>query len=429
MANVLVVGAAKSGIASAKLLASRNDTVFITEARDDETVKGVIENLIVEGVVQRENVEIGGHTDKFVHNVDLVVVSPGVPNNALPVQSALDKHIPIISELELAYTMCKAPIIAVTGTSGKTTVTTLIGRMLEKAGFSVIVCGNIGNPFSNEIERINKNSIVVLEVSSFQLERIDKFKPDIAVILNISHNHLDRHADMDEYVSAKKRLFKNQDFNGKLFLNSKDDILKKLAVSAREQTNVEFYDKYGDLSKKYDIQNEDFLAAMSVCSAKGVSIDIMEDVIKKFKGIEHRMEHVGAVDGVEFINDSKATTISSIQWALKSVKNNVILIMGGRYKGGDFSDLKGLVTEKADLIVSIGEAKLQIKKGLEGVKEIKEADTFKDAVLLAFKRAKKGGVVLLSPGCSSFDMFKSYEERGNVFKNIVREMQDNSLAR
>jgi UDP-N-acetylmuramoylalanine--D-glutamate ligase len=424
MANVLVVGAGKSGVESARLLAGRGDRVFITDIKNDEAIRAAINSLTGEGVVKIENVEIGGHTEKFVHKADLVVVSPGVPKNVLPVKLAEDKKIPIISELELAYTMCLAPIIAVTGTSGKTTVTTLIGRILKKAGFDAIVCGNIGNPFSGEIKRIDKNSIVVLEVSSFQLERIDKFKPNIAVILNISHNHLDRHSDMEEYITAKSRIFINQDFNDKLFFNSKDEILKRLLVSACKKTNVEFFDKYKDFNKRYNIQNEDFLAVMSIASEKGVSIDIMLDIIKNFKGIEHRMEYVDTLNDVQFINDSKATTISSIQWALKSVRNNVVLIMGGRYKGGDFGDLRQLVEEKVDLIISIGEAKPEIRKGLEGVKEILEAGTFRDAVLLAFKRAKKGGVVLLSPGCSSFDMFKSYEERGNVFKGIVREIRD-----
>ena len=414
MRKVVVVGLAKSGIEAARLLASRKDTVFITEFKNDESARKTIDMLVKEGVVRPENTELGGHTDKFIKKADLMVVSPGVRRDASPIKLAEARKIPVISELELGYTMCHAPIIAVTGTSGKTTTTTLIGQMLKSGGLDAVVCGNIGNPFSGEIKRIKKDSIVVLEVSSFQLELIDKFKPKVSIILNISDNHLDRHKDMEEYITAKCRIFLNQDRKDTLFLNKNDELLREIA-DAVKGPRVEFFNKYN--------LNEDYLAAMSAASIMGVEENKMMEVLKNFKGIEHRLEHVANVDGVDFVNDSKATTISSVDWALKSLGKNIVLIMGGRYKGGDFGLLKDLVKKKVDYIISIGEARPQIKLGLEGVKPIFEAKDFNEAVSEGFKKAKKGGRVLLSPGCSSFDMFKNYEERGKIFKELVNEIR------
>ena len=424
MGKVVVVGLAKSGIEAARLLASRKDTVFITEFKNDESARKTIDMLVKEGVVRPENVELGGHTDKFIKKSDLMVVSPGVRRDALPIKSAEKNKIPVISELELGYTMCSlsVPIIAVTGTSGKTTTTTLIGQMLKSGGLDAIVCGNIGNPFSGEIKKIKKNSIVVLEVSSFQLELIDKFKPKVSIILNISDNHLDRHKDMEEYITAKCRIFLNQDRKDALFLNKNDELLGEIA-DAVKGPRVEFFNEYRDFKARYNIFNEDYLAAMSAASIMGVEENKMMEVLKNFKGIEHRLEHVANVDGVDFVNDSKATTISSVDWALKSLGKNIVLIMGGRYKGGDFGLLKDLVKKKVDYIISIGEARPQIKLGLEGVKPIFEAKDFNEAVSESFKKAKKGGRVLLSPGCSSFDMFKNYEERGKIFKELVNEIR------
>ena len=422
MAKVVVVGLAKSGQEAARLLSSRKDTVFITEFKNDAAGQITRDLLIKEGAVKPENIELGVHTDKFIKKADLMVVSPGVRRDALPVKLAESRKIPVISELELAYTMCPAPIIAVTGTSGKTTTTTLIGQMLKGAGLDAVICGNIGNPFSGEIKRIKKDSVVVLEASSFQLGLIDKFKPRVSVILNVSSNHLDRHKDMEEYITAKCRVFMNQDEKDILFLNKNDELLREIA-SAVKGPKVEFFNEYKDFGKRYNILNEDYLAAMSAASAMNVNEAVMLKVIENFKGIEHRLEAVANINGVDFINDSKATTISSVEWALKSLGENIVLIMGGKYKGGDFGLLKDLVREKVDYIISIGEARPQIKNGLEGVKPIFEADNFGDAVFEGFKKAKKGGRVLLSPGCSSFDMFKNYEERGKIFKEFVNEIR------
>jgi UDP-N-acetylmuramoylalanine--D-glutamate ligase len=422
MAKVVIVGLGRSGIAAARLFAERGDTVFITEIKRDKDTRASLERLVKEGILQKQNAETGSHTKIFIEGADLMVLSPGVRKDSLAIKMAEERTIPIISELEAAYSMCPAPIIAVTGTSGKTTVTTLIGEMLRGAGRQVVVCGNIGNPLSGEIKRIKKDSIVVLEVSSFQLERIQNFKPRISIILNISANHLDRHKDMKEYVSLKSRIFCNQDEDGTLFLNGKDNILRGLSENIT-RPRVEFFDEYKDFRKTYNIENENYLAAMSICSIEGVDEDIMLRVISGFKGIEHRLEYVRTVNGIDFINDSKATSVSSVEWGLRSLDGRIVLIMGGRYKGGDFTRLKVFKKEKLSCVIAIGEAKTRIKESVRSFNDVFEEDGLDGAVEKAFKIAQKGDKVLLSPGCSSFDMFKDYEERGRVFKRLCSSLR------
>lgn len=424
MKKVVIVGLAKSGVAAARLLAGRGDTVFITEIKDDPGTRSILDLLIKDNVVGKDNIETGSHSQGFVERSDMMVISPGVAMDSPPVKFARDKNIPVISELELAYSMCQVPVIAVTGTSGKTTVTTLIGQMLKKQGLDAIICGNIGNPFSCEIRKIKKDSIVVLEVSSFQLEGIETFKPWISVILNISENHLDRHRDLEEYVSLKARIFANQDAGDTIFLNDKDRIVKSLVP--RIKARLEFFNEYKGLSKKYNIRNENFLAAMSVASLAGVDEKVMLEVLSDFKGIEHRLEHVARVNGIDFINDSKATTVSSVEWALKSLDGRITLIMGGKYKGGDFSMLEGSINEKVNRVIAIGEASPRIKKDLSRLKNVFEEKDMESAVKNAFSNARQGEKILLSPGCSSFDMFENYEERGRVFKELCLSMRNDA---
>ncbi|MBU1932942.1 MAG: UDP-N-acetylmuramoyl-L-alanine--D-glutamate ligase [Candidatus Omnitrophica bacterium] len=421
MKKVVVVGLAKSGIAAARLAAGRGDTVFITEIKDDSATRAVRDSLIKENVVMKDNVELGSHSQRLIECSDIMVISPGVTMDSLPVKLARDNNIPVISELELAYSVCPVPVIAVTGTSGKTTVTTLIGQMLKKQGLDAVVCGNIGNPFSGEIGRIRKDSIVVLEVSSFQLEGIETFKPWISVILNISANHLDRHRDMEEYISLKSRIFVNQGAGDTVFLNGKDLTLRSLAPCVKSR--VEFFDEYKNLRVKYDIRNENFLAAMSVASLAGVEEGKILEAIAGFKGIEHRLEHVANVKGIDFINDSKATTVSSVEWALKSLDGRIILIMGGKYKGGDFSILEKAINEKVSRVIAIGEARPRIKKDLRRLKNVFEEENLESAVKSAFSNAREGEKILLSPGCSSFDMFKNYEDRGRIFKELCLKLR------
>ena len=425
MRKVIVVGLGKSGMAAARILAGQGDIVFITEIKDNIATRASLDLLIADGAVKRCNAEIGCHSKKLIEDSEWMIISPGVRNDSLPVKLAEEKGIPIINELELGYSLCPAPIIAVTGTSGKTTVTTLIGEMLKRSGRDVVVCGNIGNPLSGELKRIRDNSVVVLEVSSFQLERIKNFKPKISVILNISENHLDRHEDMDEYIALKARIFSNQDESDFVFLNGRDRILKKISNDIRAK--VEFFDKYKDFENRFNIKNENFLAAMSVASLEGITEDVMLDVISGFKGIEHRLEHFTTINGVDFVNDSKATTVSSVEWALKSLGGKIILIIGGKYKGGNFSRLKPLIEEKVSFIIAIGEARPKIKDAMAHFKGVIEEKTLEGAVRAAVKKARKGDKVLLSPGCSSFDMFRNYEERGRRFKESVLTLHFNNV--
>ncbi|MBU4342768.1 MAG: UDP-N-acetylmuramoyl-L-alanine--D-glutamate ligase [Candidatus Omnitrophica bacterium] len=420
MRKVVVIGLGKSGMAAARLVAEQGHTVFISELKEDDTIVLSIDSLVEEKVVERGNIEAGLHTDRFIKGSDLMVISPGVGPDSIAVKLAEEGGIPIISELELGYSACPAPILAVTGTSGKTTVTTLIGQMLSSHGRDTIVCGNIGNPLSGEIGRIKKDSIVVLEVSSFQLERIKTFKPKSSIILNISDNHLDRYKDIEEYVGLKKRVFLNQDKGDIVFLNGRDKLLREISQDIKAR--VELFDTYKDFGNRFNIRNENFLAAMSMASLEGVNESVMLDVISRFKGIEHRLEYAGSRDGIDFINDSKATTVSSVEWALRSLDGRIILIMGGRYKGGDFGRLKAFLDKKVDLVIAIGEASPEIKGHLNGYRDLVEGKDLEDAVGIAFKRAKKGHKILLSPGCSSFDMFKNYEERGRAFKDYCKRL-------
>jgi UDP-N-acetylmuramoylalanine--D-glutamate ligase len=358
-------------------------------------------------------IELGSHSQAFIKGTDLVVVSPGVDNHSLPVVWAESLRIPIISEIELAWVLCPATIIAVTGTNGKTTVATLVGRILEASGRRVFVCGNIGNPFSGQVNLMQPQDFVSLEVSSFQLERIDKFKPKIAVMLNFSCNHLDRHKDIEDYLKAKKRIFLNQDKNDYLVLNKDDPILRGLAKEA--SAKLVYFNQSRNLNPNYS-------AVMVVADILGIDKKIVLDVLANFKGVEHRLEYVGQLNGIEFINDSKATTVESTVWALDNIARPVILIAGGRDKGLDFRQLRSSLGKKVKSVILIGEAKEKIKQALADILSISEADSLPQAIKLAWSQAEKGDSILLSPMCASFDMFANFEERGNCFKQAVKEL-------
>jgi UDP-N-acetylmuramoylalanine--D-glutamate ligase len=289
----------------------------------------------------------------------------------------------------------------------------LIGKILEASGRRVFVCGNIGNPFSQEIEKMKEDDFVSLEVSSFQLEHIIKFKPKISVILNFSANHLDRYKNMQEYLAAKKKIFLNQDETDYLVLNREDPTLRQLAQEANAKA-VYFTQAQGI--------NPNQAAVSAVGSILGIGQDLISGVFRDFKGIEHRLEFVAEVNNIKFINDSKATTVESVIWALENIHNPILLIAGGKHKGLDYSVILDLVRSKVKNVVLIGEAREKIKVAFRGFSAIEEADTLEDAVSKAFLKASPGDCVVFSPMCSSFDMFTDYEERGNVFKKAVYEL-------
>ncbi|MDD2689796.1 MAG: UDP-N-acetylmuramoyl-L-alanine--D-glutamate ligase [Candidatus Omnitrophica bacterium] len=411
--KIAIIGLARSGLACANLLYSLGSKVSVTDNRDNDSTR-LNASMIKSNEI---TVELGRHTKGFIQNKDLVVVSPGVANDAQPVIWAREFKIPVISEIELAWLLCPATVIAVTGSNGKTTVTTLIGKILHAQGRRVFVCGNIGTPFSSEVEKMNERDYVSLEVSSFQLEGIDKFKPKISVILNFTRNHLDRYKNMQEYLEAKKRIFRNQDKSDYLVLNSEDPIVRGL----EKETNALVI--YFSQTQKL---NPNQAAVLAVASILGIDEAGVLNVTKEFKGIEHRLEFVGEINNIRFINDSKATTADSAAWALKNINGPVILIAGGVHKGVDYGFILELARKKIKQAILIGEARNIIKEAFAGSFPTEEASTLEEAVSKAFMKAAPGDCVLLSPMCSSFDMFSNYEERGNIFKRSVYDLIKNN---
>lgn len=438
--RVTVVGLARSGMSAAFLLRDLGAEVYATDSgNSDDLMKN--EELLKSKNIK---VEIGEHTRPFIKDKDLIVISPGVAENSPAVIWANEEGIPIISEIELGYLCCDAPIIAITGTNGKSTVTTLIGEILKKDGKDVVVCGNLGNPFCGEIPRIKSDSIVVLEVSSFQLERIKDFRPYVSVLLNISQNHFDRHPDLNSYVNAKARIFQNQEASDWAVLNYDDALVREL--KKKTKANVLYFSRANKVMGAYLEKNsltistngteqllceasqlkirgghniENVLASLCVASIFGINPKKAEEAVKDFKGLEHRFEYVTSVDDIDFINDSKSTTVLSTMRALEACDKPVILIAGGKDKGSDFTKARSTIVLKVKDIVLIGAARDKIKEHLKGAVPITEANSMEEAVKIAYFKADKGNAVLLSPMCASFDMFRDFEDRGRVFKEAV----------
>lgn len=411
--KITVIGLARSGIAAANLLKGLGAKVFVTDSANNPKVKLAAADLRAKGI----EVETGTHTVDFIRGKDWVVVSPGVPNESQALLWAKEFNIPVISEIELAWSQCPATVIAVTGSNGKTTVTTLIAEALKAKGSRCFALGNIGSPFSACVQDATCADYVSLEVSSFQLERIESFRPHAAVITNFTQNHLDKnhrgYADMNEYLAAKKRIFINQKKDDYLVLNEDDPVLKSLSKEAKSK--IIFFHAESGL-------NANQSAVMAVASIFGVSEDHCRDVFRDFKGMEHRLEFVRTFKGVSFINDSKATTTDSTRWALNSISSRAVLIAGGQDKGLDYAGISDILKEKVRALILIGEAREKIKKALEGVLPIKEASSLEEAVNAGLKEAQNGDTVLLSPMCASFDMFDDFEHRGKVFKEIVNRL-------
>jgi UDP-N-acetylmuramoylalanine--D-glutamate ligase len=374
--------------------------------------------------------ELGEHSPGFIKGKDLVVISPGVPDSSPVLKWAAQFKVPVIGEIELGYLCCPAPIVAVTGTNGKSTTTTLIGEILKKGGKHAVVCGNIGNPFCGEIGKVNKGSIVVLEVSSFQLESIKSFRPHVAVMLNISQNHFDRHPGLDAYMKAKARIFENQEKSDWAVLNYDDPLVRKMRTKtkapvlffSRKKDIPEMVCTEAELRIKGAHNIENILACLRVASIFGIKPEKARQALRGFRGLEHRFEHVTDIRGVEFINDSKGTTVLATVMALESCVKPVILIAGGHDKGSDFRKARAAAGSKVKELVLIGEAKEKIRDHLAGAAPCVFAETMEDAVRKAFAGAAEGDCVLLSPMCASFDMFKNFEERGKVFKKAVRSI-------
>jgi len=441
--TVTVIGLGESGLAAALLLDDRGARVKVTEEADTEDVRRNIERLEHRGI----EVEAGAHTKDFIAGSDLVVASPGVEDAAPPIRWATEERIPVIGEMELGFRFCEGRIIGITGTNGKSTVTTLIGEILSDAGFTTVVCGNIGNALSGEVDRITKDHWVVLEVSSFQLERIEAFRPAIAIILNITDDHQDRYADFRQYFNEKLKIFLNQKRGDHLILNGDAPYLKAVGDGASSQVDVLTYSARGtangafvkdgsifvaaqgrareaarvdDILLKGSHNVENVLASCLAGALAGADVRSMRSALGKFKGLAHRCETVGIVRGVTFVDDSKGTTVDSTLRALESSETPVVLIAGGRDKRSDYSVVREAVKKKVKALVLIGEARGKIRAALGDLAQTVDAKTMEEAVASAFALASRGEAVLLSPMCSSFDMFKNYSQRGAAFVEAVK---------
>ncbi|MBP1717727.1 MAG: murD [Deltaproteobacteria bacterium] len=450
--KVLVVGLARTGVATVQFLAKRGARVKASDAKTAAELApflGPVQGLPLEW-------ELGGHTVPFFSDVDLIVMSPGVPLNLPPVAKAQARGIPVISEVELAFRFLRRPLIAITGTNGKTTTTTLIGEMLKGSGKKVFLGGNIGNPLISYVEGPQDDDWVVAEISSFQLEGVSEFRPKISVLLNLTEDHLDRYETFGEYIAAKERIFAKQKKEDYALLNADDPLTFALArrlepqvflFSARRAVSfgshltpegIIFQGPNGNGTReKFELGRlkikgahnvENLMAAIAVCKMCRCPRETLQRVMEEFPGIEHRLEWVRQLDGVSYFNDSKGTNVGSVVKSLQSFEEPVILIAGGKDKGGDYGPLKNLIAERVKAMALIGEAQDRMFSALGSLTETAKIGSLEEAVRWARSKARPGEIVLLSPACSSYDMFANYQERGKRFKEIVLTLEQAGMA-
>jgi UDP-N-acetylmuramoylalanine--D-glutamate ligase len=445
--KAVVVGAARSGVAAAELLVRRGATVTLTDVRPSIQEDAQLLNAGVQ-------LELGGHRAATLRDADLIVLSPGVPPGQQDVAAARAAGVPVMGELELASRWLRGRIVAITGTKGKSTTTTLTGRMLEAGGHRVLVGGNIGLALSAQVDESTEDTIHVIEVSSFQLEGAETFHPWIAVLLNFSPDHLDRHADLAEYAAEKARIFANQTPDDWALLNADDEPSQALAQDARARRLL--FATTRDLREGVLVAGEaivrrtaegeqplvplssvkvlgrhllaDVVAATAVASLAGVDPPAMVRAVENFSGLEHALEPVAEIGGVRFVNDSKATNVEAARRAIESFAPGLVVLLGGRFKGGDFADLRDALIERSASVVAIGEAAPLVRQALAPAVAVHDAADMVAAVRTAFALASPGETVVLAPACASFDMFKDYAERGRVFKREVARLQDEWLG-
>ena len=442
--NISVIGAVRSGVGAARLIKKLGGKPFVSDMADEGKLAQSI-------AVLRQNeieYETGCHSDK-VYQCDLMVVSPGVPSDAEVVINAQGKNIKVISEIELASAFCKGTIIAITGTNGKTTTTSLCGHVFNMCGYKTYTAGNIGLAFSEVALDVRENEFVALEVSSFQLDLIDTFKPKAAVILNITPDHLNRYKNkMENYINSKLRIYKNQDKDDYLILNKDDTNLvnyitfyksKSFYFSLNESQNngsyrfkdqiifnqdsqLKFAFYIGDMKLRGEHNYANAMSVITVAKIFDLDNAKIREALKTFKGVEHRLEIVRELEGIKYVNDSKATNVDSVWYALRSFDEPVFLIMGGQDKGNDYNQIKSLVLERVKKIYAIGSSAEKIFNFFHSLIKVEIKISLEDAVMSANKEARENEVVLLSPACASFDMFDNYEHRGKVFKEAVNNL-------
>lgn len=468
--KIAIIGFGKSGIAMAKLLSLLDAELIINDRKKEEEILKDID--LIGGNIYR--ITGGGHPPEAIEDAELIVVSPGVPLSTPSIISAVYRGIPVVGDIELSWQIMNLikndiKVAAITGTNGKSTTSTLLYELLKKDGRKVYLAGNIGLPMAEIVLKLLKKEIdmdwLVLELSSFQLEGIKSFAPHYGVILNISPDHMDRYSGMSEYIKAKTRIFQNQGPDNYLILNMDDDNIIKVIENLRElyikkgklphifyfsrfqrvfgaylENNFIYFNPREDLPQEIfnemrktfiNILNikikgvhniENIMAASLVALCGGCKAEVLEKVVEEFSGLPHRMEVVREIDGVTYINDSKGTNVDAVKKSLESFSGNVILIAGGRDKDGDFSVLRELVKEKVKSLILIGEAKQKIADVLGSTVPYYFEEDMKSAVLRAKEISQRGDIVLLSPGCASFDMFRNFEHRGEVFKEIVNSL-------
>ena len=446
--KVLVIGAARSGIASARFLAQRGATVALNDRKPLAEWSDAALALKTEGVGQ-----IAGDPPSWLlDQTDLVIVSPGVPTKSIPIRYADRRGAEVIGEVELAARFLRGRVVAITGTNGKTTTTTLIGNMLKDAGLNVQVGGNIGTPLVSMIDSSREDGWTVVEVSSFQLETIVDFHPDVAMVLNVTPNHMDRYDSLMDYAAAKHNIFRNQTQGDVAILNTDDEIVSSWADGLRAhvvQFSVKAELEEGLFLRGRDLVSrsngaervlmtrdemhlrgthnvENVLAAMAAGLACGAAPDSLRETVRQFRPVEHRLEEVAEINGVRFLNDSKATSVDATIKALEAFADDagkVVLILGGRGKQAPYSPLVDLVSERARKLILIGEDAPAIERDLGSAAPFEHASDMHEAVERAFAAAQAGDVVLLAPACASFDMFESFEHRGRVFKDEVQSLK------
>jgi UDP-N-acetylmuramoylalanine--D-glutamate ligase len=438
----VVVGAARSGIAAAELAARRGARVMLTEARDRFDGEDRLKAAGVE-------LELGGHRPETLARADLIVVSPGVPLDQRVFDAARTRDVEIIGELEFAWRWIAGRVIAITGTKGKSTTTTLVGRMLDAAGRKVMVGGNIGTPLSAQVESSTPETVHVVETSSFQLETTTTFRPWIAVWLNVSDDHLDRHPTVEAYASAKARIFANQTAADWAVLNADDPaVMEQGRRTAARRVSFSLAGSIADgfvvdgdwivrrtgteverliplmaveLTGRHMLNN--VLAAAAATRLAGVGPQAMVEALRGFHGLPHVMEPAGRVGGVRFVNDSKATNVEAARRSIESFDRGVVAIVGGRFKGGDLRHLREPLASRGRAAIAIGESASMVREALTGVVPVVEASSMREAVERGFEAAQPDGVVLLAPACSSFDWFRDYAERGDAFKEEVSRLR------
>jgi UDP-N-acetylmuramoylalanine--D-glutamate ligase len=441
---ITVIGAARSGIAVAGLLRRHGATVFVSDNASAGRMSAEALTLSELGVRH----EFGGHSEQ-AYTCSLMVISPGVPSNAPVVLEAQRRGIHVVSEVEVASWFCRSPIIAITGSNGKTTTTTLIGRILGDAKKNHAVAGNIGTAFSSVVLELDPASLAVLEISSFQLDHCESFRPSIAAIMNITQNHMDRYDhSMENYAASKARIFMNQTGNDTLIYDADDEWTSKIVQRAscrcipfsirRGLTEGAFVHngmlvtvlegrrseliRTDDISIKGPHNLYNAMAASLVGQLTNVSAASIRATLKNFKGVKHRQEFVRELHGVRYYNDSKATSVEAVWYALQAFRQPIVLMLGGRDKGNDYSRIMDLVRTNVRAIVALGESAEKVEQAFSGVKPVQRATSIDEAVLTAQRLARPGDVVLLSPACASFDWFENYEQRGEVFKELVKNL-------